>query len=394
MQTEHNDSISFKSIVVRLLNGTLKGCEYHLSAGKTLFIAADEMELSHEPLPSFPEDSVLIPADGDGVNFEIVVPDSTGQGVLLRELRDNAARERMLESQRPYRVGDLVLAIRCEDENWSEEILEYQADAAVNPPPVRKTWRKKGIIAAIVCTAVIASVLAIFQTNRDIRQREIVALAGRLTNEPEKFRILSGRDGQIYVLANDDRDAAWGRQSLVRLKPDQQVNIASYQEEIQRIERWIGNNYPFLKLHQFKLDQPTLPSLLMSRQRTQLTGQQKQGLREDLLKVVPYASDIQFDDIDDRAVAEDAEAGIKKLAVPYTRQDNADSVTFIITGSLNDGERQRVRHFIENYDNRWNGGYVEFALELQDDWLKGKSFKYGQHGYVKVSPGHWYFPKP
>ncbi len=395
MHTEQDSLDSPQDVVVvRLLNGILKGCEYHLSSGKTLFIAADRNALDAAALPSFPENSVLILVEGEGVNFEIITAPATGETAILRILDDIETREVVLETNRAFPVGSLMLAIRKKNENWSEDILGFQAEKTPEPVPLRKSHRTRWVIAAAVCAAMVALFLLLFLGRWDDRQREITALAHQLSEDPEKYRILPGRDGTLYVLAADERDASWGRQSLVRVKPPQPVNIASYHEETQRVERWLGLNYPFLKLHQFKLDRPGHPVLLISRQRNVLEGAENNTLHEELMKQLPYAQDIQFEYIDDQAVATEAEEGIKKLAVPYTRIDNADSVTFVITGALNDGERQRVRTFVEEYDRRWNGRYVQFAVELKDDWLKGRSFKYGHHGYIKMTPGHWYFPKP
>ena len=381
-------------IVVRLLNGILKGCEYHLSSGKTLFIAADGDALDACALPSFPDDSVLLLVEGGSVNFEIITAPATGETAILRVLDETEARESALETNRAFVIGNLRLAIRKVNETWSDEILNFQAEKTPAPVPLRTTNRNRWIIAAVACTAITALFMALFLGKWDVQQREITALASQLSDEPEKYRILPGRDGILHVLATNERDASWGRQSLVRVKSPQTVNIASYQEEAQRIKRWLGVNYPFLKLHQFNLEQPAQPVLLMSRQRNDLGEPEMKAFHEELMKQLPYARDIQLGNIDDQAVATGAEEGIKKLAVPYTRIDNVDSVTFVITGALNDGERQRVRSFVEEYDRRWNGHYVQFAVELKDDWLKGKSFKYGHHGYVKMTPGHWYFPKP
>ena len=86
--------------------------------------------------------------------------------------------------------------------------------------------------------------------------------------------------------------------------------------------------------------------------------------------------------------------GLARQALPFRRHNHPDSVTFVIEGSLDDGELQRARQFVDGYYRQWGSRYVQFATELKDDWLKGKSFKYGNQGYVKMETGHWYFPKP
>jgi len=47
-------------IIIRLLNGILKGCEFELGNGKTLFIVGKESDvLNQTHLPTFPENTIL-----------------------------------------------------------------------------------------------------------------------------------------------------------------------------------------------------------------------------------------------------------------------------------------------------------------------------------------------
>ncbi|MDI8799794.1 hypothetical protein MJM59_28450, partial [Salmonella enterica subsp. enterica serovar Montevideo] len=41
-----------------------------------------------------------------------------------------------------------------------------------------------------------------------------------------------------------------------------------------------------------------------------------------------------------------------------------------------DVEILRARQFVDSYYRTWGGRYVQFAIELKDDWLKGRSFQY------------------
>ncbi|WP_413731335.1 PrgH/EprH family type III secretion apparatus protein [Sodalis sp. RH20] len=397
MQTEQGKTDRPESVaIVRLLNGSLKGCEYPLSARKTLFIAADCGALEYAGAsPSFPEDCVLVPTEGGGVNFEIIRTDGPEHGILLRRLDNDGADDVPLASNHPVTVGALALAVRTAGETWSEDVLNYRVGTPDMPSAVPATISsrpgKRGM--ALLAIAVAAALaLAYLLTTPDAQQREIIALTQQFGAEPGKYQIFPGRDGVMYVLADNERDAAWGRQSLVRIKSSQAIKINSEDEEKQRIERWLGQNFPALNLHQLQFDRPAAPVLLVSKQRGQLTETQRDAISKGLMRLLPYAEAVHFADVDDDTVARQAEEGIKKLAVNYTRIDNQDSVIFVINGAIDDGELQRIRFFVEQYARQWNGNYVQFAIELKDDWLKGKSFKYGHQGFVKMTPGHWYFP--
>lgn len=391
MQTQQGKTDRLESVaIVRLLNGILKGCEYSLSARKTLFVCADYATLEREGAPpSFPEDAVLIPAEGGGVNFEIIYTDS-GQDLLLRRLDDGGADAISLFYNQPVVVGALALAVRRADEAWADEVVNFQPGAPSRPPNPKSGGRVKWVYASVAATAC-AALFLFFLRSSDAQQREIVALTQQLGDETGKYRMFTGRDGVLYVLAANERDVAWGRQSLVRSKSSQSIKINSYAEEKQRIEQWLSQSFPALHFHQLQLDNPAEPLLTVSRQRGQLDETLRATLSQGLLLQLPYAETIRFAEVDDAVVARQAEEGIKKLAINYSRIDNQDSVTFVINGAIDDGERQRIRFFVEEYGQQWNGNYVQFAIELKDDWLKGKSFKFGHGGYVKVTSGHWYF---
>jgi len=116
---------------------------------------------------------------------------------------------------------------------------------------------------------------------------------------------------------------------------------------------------------------------------------------ETLLKnATPYAKAFVVRSADDRDLTRRAEQGLARLAVPYERQDKDASVTFTVQGSLQDTELSAVRDFVNEFYQLWGDRYVHFAVELKDDWLKGKSFQYGPKGYIKMTPSSWYFPKP
>lgn len=81
-------------LVLRLLNGSLKGCEYYLSAPITLFVAGGEEQTDrrHEP-PSLPPETIFIPHHQGGVNFEIVIDTAAPPKSALRVLKDDGISE-------------------------------------------------------------------------------------------------------------------------------------------------------------------------------------------------------------------------------------------------------------------------------------------------------------
>ena len=139
------------------------------------------------------------------------------------------------------------------------------------------------------------------------------------------------------------------------------------------------------------IDDPSAPQLILSRQRAVLSPAEQERLSAALLDILPYARQISFGQLDGDAVASDAENGLRQLAIGYARVDHPDSVTFVINGALEDGERQRIRRYVEAFKQRWSSNYVQFTVELKHDPIAGKSFSYGQQNFVKPNAGYWYF---
>jgi|SRR5476649_1595953 len=398
METEKDNGLGVQNlpndtIIVRLLKGKLTGCEYPISAGKALFVVSSEKSLNAEDaLFSFPEDSIYIPIDGTGVNFEIINGLAIGGGLLLRELTDDAALARALPLNEVVTVGPVAFAARTLDASWSDAITLYQSDAPTPAaaPATQRVKRWSLLLLMVLGLATLAA--AVWFGSRDNQRREMVSLASRLGDEPGKYHLLPGRDGFIYILAGNERDVLWARQSLVRSTSQQQVKTVGIGDESQRIRRWLAREYPSLHVHQLLFDDPSAPVVRLSRQRGSMSGPAQSNLHEQLMAQLPYAASIAITQIDDDQVSGEAEAGLKKLAVNYTRINHPDHVTFVVDGAINDGDLQRLRIFLQEYEQRWNGRYVQFTVEMLDDFLKGKSYQFGPQGYVKMTTGHWFFP--
>lgn len=198
----------------------------------------------------------------------------------------------------------------------------------------------------------------------------------------------------LYVSAQNERDTLWARQVLARGDYDKNARVINENEENKRISTWLDTYYPQLAYYRLHFDEPRKPVFWLSRQRNNMSKKEIEVLSQKLRALMPYADSVDITLMDDVAAAGQAEAGLKQQALPYSRRNHKGGVTFVIQGALDDVEILRARQFVDSYYRTWGGRYVQFAIELKDDWLKGRSFQYGAEGYIKMSPGHWYFPSP
>ncbi len=89
-----------------------------------------------------------------------------------------------------------------------------------------------------------------------------------------------------------------------------------------------------------------------------------------------------------------AKTRLDRLGITYKTDVQPASVNYIVDGGINDVSLSQVKAMSDAFYQDYGTNYIHFAVELKDDWLKGKSFKYGPQGYVKMGKQHWYFPEP
>ncbi|KWA80417.1 type III secretion system protein PrgH [Burkholderia ubonensis] len=379
-------------IVIRLLNSPLRGCEFLLPSGRTLFLVGPGSKLAApDQLPELPVDTLHVPLEEGGVNFELLIDETDLERVTLRELSDGVLEGRPAPLNLPLRVGELALALRPEHLPWSLEVLGYpDSKSTANPIPTRRhPWVAISLVSLALILLAGGSYWLWSSPQR--QASELNALLGR---DSQRFQVLPGRDDVFYVAAANERDSAWARQVIARGDYNRPAQVINPTQENERVASWLADHYPNLAYYRLQFDNMRRPQLWVSRQRAAMSGSARQQLAHSLTAIMPYAERVDIIGLDDATAAHQAEAGLKRQALSFTRSDHADGVTFVIQGALDDGELLRVRRFVDVYYQQWGGRYVQFAVELKDDWLRGRSFRYGDQGYVKMSPGHWYFPKP
>lgn len=380
MATESTPSIS--QIVIRLLNGPLQGCEFLLAPGRTLFVVGQPATfIASDRLPEFPNDTLYIPLDAGGINFEL----HNGESLELQELGDSAGARRQVELNRLQQVGELTFALKHESEIWPAGLLST-VETPLAPP--RPKARNALIAAAVVIGLLLAG---IGYKTWHMPQRQFASLSENLGNDAQRFTIMPGRDNLIYVATHSERESFWVHQEILRSQYRGQVRVVYPAQENERVGRWLSIYYPSLSWYRLQLSNPLQPQLWVSQQRTTLNEAAREKLTHDLLAQLPYAETIKIMQMDDAAAANQAESGLVRLGLPFTRNDRGDGVSFSIRGELDDGQLLRARRFVEGYYSQWGNRYVQFAIELQEDRLKGHSWQYGEQGYVKMATGHWQF---
>lgn len=373
--------------VLRLFNGPLQGAEFPLMEGRTLFVVGPEALFCDEqvvlPVPS---DAIYIPMDASS-NFEVLVEDNAVNGVIVR-LLGSPAEERPIAAQTLEDVGVLRVAVRPEGEPWADALMQTK-------PLAESSWQRlpalpwQGLASLAVCVALVG--LLAWWLQRPTALDDVQTL---LRGTRVGMAVVPGRDGgDVYVFADSERDAGWGRQVLERNLVNR-AHLVTRAEESSRLGRLLESEAPGFAWYRIDLADPSMPRVLFSNQRNLITPSFEARLTDRLAQAAPYARQVSLQGVDDALVSRLAQQGLERLALPFGRSNGRDAVTFTLQGSLADAELESARDFVSHFQQLWGDRYVHFTIELKDDWLKGKSFQYGPDGYVKLQPTSWYFPKP
>jgi len=391
-------------LTLRMLNGMLSGVEFTLSAPRTLFYvgaaegnatpSSDDIDVQSQA-----SDTLYIPADSAGPNFSIVGSGENCRGDFGIELFETPVRVLEGRFQHPSTAGALVFAIKPAADEWCDAVLQYNgstASLAVQAKPEKRRFQRlSGLLILLVSLAVLAAGAwqgwRYLDSSASARNR--LSLDAMLQAPNHHFLVRQGRDQVFYVLANDEMDAAWAQQQLARSQFSHPVRVLSLQEEQARIGRWLDERH----VNYFILRMPSLdhPCLVLSLERNNRDADSIRALQQAAQAAMPYAGQVELRWQSDALLVADAEARLDKLALVYSRQGDAShGLVYVLKGEIDDGALSQLRQQISEFERSYGERYVRFVLEQREDWLKGKSYKYGVNGYVQLGPRHWYFPKP
>ena len=377
--------------ILRVFSGPLQGCEFDLVQRRTLFVVGSEGKFCSIEHPlSVPEDAIYIPLEYGGRNFEVLLGDNDRSGCVVRILSDEGVVERPIIFQSLENISELLIAVRPLDEAWRSELLAGGPTVPATSEPARVPSAVSRRVAVGAVLAIMVG-LALFgwHASRPTPVSNVEALVAGGNNS---MVVVHGRDQAIYVFADSERDAGWGRQVLVRNGYSATQVMTTYDER-RRLESLVSSLAPQLAYHRVDLSDPVVPRLLISRQRNRLTPELQLRLERALGAVAPYAREIKIVPSDDDELLQLAEQGLQRLALLFTRHAHAEGVTFTVEGAFEDAQLQALGDFAAEFGRQWGERYVHFAIALKDDGLKGKSFQYGPQGYIKMTPSSWYFPK-
>lgn len=376
--------------ILRLLNGVLNGCEFTIESLRALVVINNSVPNDVlSPLNELPSDTLFLPINGGGENFELLFDDRSNE-YLIRELLENGASERNAVSNTIQQVGNLEFSVKLQSDEWASVILKTEPLQPRRKKNFRATLSKNYVIFFIFSTACLLLALAVGMNIYNSESNYMRRLSQLLANRDLLFA--EGRDHRLYVIAQDNRKAIWANQVVERGDfSTSRVKVVSPENEAQRIYYWLADNYPQLQYFKIQIGRSLSPILLISKQRTRLNEQDKINLKKRLIEFLPYVKNIDIVSIDDQSIIHDAEQGLQSLGLTYIKVQNENFNIFNIHGELSDNEIARLKLFINEFYRQWGMEFIVFNVALGSDSLHGKSYSVGNMEYIKNTPLQWDF---
>ncbi|VVD85446.1 hypothetical protein PAQ31011_01342 [Pandoraea aquatica] len=381
--------------VLRLLSGPMRGCEFALPSGVTLFvIGPSDPAFDRGWQTEMPPNAIYVPMDGDGGdNFEVLVDDAGREGLFVRVLNEGAGAEVAIDASQIARIGDVRVGVKRVDAVWSDEVqrslcADARLDDGVSPARARRRWQQ----AFWSCAVVVLLVASAFFYWRSEPQRQAQSVSEYLESLGGRATVLPGNDGHLYVLTEDgDARNALTRALGAEVIKREKLVLVALNEENARITQWIDTSRTDVLYFKLSLDDPAVPELWINRKQKGLSDMEMAQFRQALLEKIPYAHRVNITLHDETEASGEAEDALKRQMVPFLRADTPEGVTFHISTELDDVQLRRLNGFMQTFEKRWGKRLVHFNVDLRDDWTAQQSYAYGPAAYVKDGPHQWRF---
>ncbi|VVD90458.1 hypothetical protein PCA20602_01596 [Pandoraea capi] len=382
--------------VLRLLTGPMRGCEFSLSPGITLFIVGpSDPAFDRGWQTEMPPNAIYVPMDGDGGdNFEVLVDDAGREGLFIRVLNEGAGAEVAIDATQIARMGDVRVGVKRVDDAWSDDVqrslcADARLDDTIHPAArQRRRWTR----ALVSCAALLLLIGGVYYYRQSEPQRQAQGVSEYLESLGGRATVLPGNDGRIYVLTEDREERnALSRALGADVVKRERLELMALDEENARITQWIDASRTDVLYFKLSLEDPATPELWINRRQSGISETEMTRFRAALLEKIPYARRVSITLHDENEASGEAEDALKRQMVPFLRTDTPEGVTFHISSELDDVQLRRLYGFMQTFEKRWGKRLVHFNIDLKDDWTAQQSYAYGSASYVKEGPHQWRF---
>lgn len=376
-------------LVLKVLSGPTCGAEIVLPGKACLVRTVPTLEQFayvtddvHEAESAQPV--ITIPVSGEGANFLIRCTDLGREATTLQVEAecyspDGAIEIRSLAINEVLHVGALHFALREAHQEWSRAVRQgvlHQTASSSRP-----SWKLVTAACAMVCVLggiVFALTFAIGRTS-DVGEMASIA-------EAEHCALLSGKDGQLYLIAPGAFEADRVRRVLLRTASSVEVEVRSACDEVASVERVLTQ--AGIGFFAINADDPGHPLLVLRRDDS---APEEATVRKLVSQALPYVHGVKIVVRDGEQAREDARRLTSDIGVRASFEQTPNHFTVHVTDHLSDTALEGLGVAMHEFEQRWGRHYVRFLVD-QRDADPANSLRTGAGGYALVGAKHFSFP--
>ncbi|WP_299999385.1 PrgH/EprH family type III secretion apparatus protein [uncultured Cedecea sp.] len=396
-----------KNYSLKILFGPMFGCELNLPENDYFLIInpasslqnkSSEFTLDSEHATSYTANTLYIPCDLTSPNISLHLSEC-GQDdngcyfdIEIHDENGNSYKSLLRENE-VFIHEHIRLAIKNSDNEWSENIKKNHIvpviESTFHDNTINNTKKKRLIFFfAGIFISIIILFFSIFIFYKKPGDQQVISLNEALSGAPAPLEVVKGReDKNIYILAQKSREMTWATEAVHKMNNhDNFLVVLLSKNKIELIDELSKLGYPVL---QFDYRLPQHPVLAIYRT---LTPQEEIDLKEIILKRIPYALSIDFIVKTKEQLLKIAQQGLDRLNIHYKLIDTTAGYSLVVRDTLSDNMLNSLHEFINGYIQNWGETAITFSINLDEDWLRNKSYVDSAKGYLFLNPRHWYFP--
>jgi type III secretion system PrgH/EprH family protein len=389
--------------IIKILSGTMRGVEFSLFPGDSIFYLGPGSELTEGKVAETiarADNTFFIPDDTVTGSFTIRIVEPDKDAGFAAEPRIEVDERIEGQDARHFRLipcnvvetsARTFFAVRPAKATWSADVLGFEPTsdhsmAAVDVPRVRRPRLRATRYAIVLATLLIGGGFVAYRYQApDMKVR---GLAAALHGAPEDYDIVYGRDDKLYVFSESAQGTEWARRASERMERSGTDRFVSKRTEADRIGTLLTKAH--IDYVVIRLDSPAEPVVLLSAEPGQKNPMTTQ-VNNLLLGALPYAREIKIDTVSDRKLLHLAQSGLRAQGISVRQDGSWPRVNLANDVFLDDASLNAMKLFITDFYRQWGSRRINISIRLWDDLLKDRSYQYDSRQMLSVGRRSWDF---
>ncbi|QUG74581.1 PrgH/EprH family type III secretion apparatus protein [Erwinia sp. E602] len=404
---ENNHDNSLQNYTLKLLFGPMVGCELLLPAedyfllinpGSALKVEDETLTPAQQHAAHYTLNTLYIPCDTHSPNITLRLShpsENEGKNAFQLEIQDlNGTITEVIEENAVFSYKHIHFSIKRHEQAWSDAVLNFNSLSALPQNPLQhgsasssQKTTKLYLSGLFLTLSILFAATAVWYKNSNVEQH-VSTLSDALAGAPGPVEIVKGRDnGTIYILTQGLPEMEWATQTINKLNQTNKVLpvwLSKHRQKV--IEELTLAGFPVLQIN---YGSPEHPGIAVYRK---MSPSEVKRFRTAVLNAIPFATDFATTLKSKEQLLAEARQGLDRLNIVYRQVKTDNGYVLVIRDTLSDNVLMALRNSILNFNQKWGEKIINFSVNLDEDWLKNKSYTTSAENYIFLNPKHWYFP--